>query len=80
MGVVSRFVDLMGFLQSGAGMGEVKTACSMEAPEQSDSRATADSPASAQTKVLFPGGSDSVGTAAAASKPCSRKRKVGMAF
>ena len=51
---------------------------STEAPEPSDSRATADSPASVQTKVVFPGLSESTGTAGPISKSCSRKRKVGV--
>lgn len=66
-------------LSSIAGVADVKMSCSAEAPEPCDSRATAESPASTQTKITFPG-CNSGGTAAAASKACSRKRKVGSAY
>ncbi|BDA50866.1 probable two-component response regulator ORR21 at N-terminal half [Coccomyxa sp. Obi] len=58
------------------GVADVKMCCSTEAPEPSESRATADSPASVQTKVVFPGSSESAGTVGPASKSCSRKRKA----
>lgn len=61
-----------------AGVANVKMCCSTEALEPSDSRATADSPASVQTKGVFPGSSESTGTVGPVSKPCSRKRKVGV--